>query len=93
MDIKSLFEQGEELIQRGSLDEATILYTKIMDQSTDRKEILWAKKHIADIIGYCGHKKYDEAVRLYEEIIVAASDYPDLIEWCRVDIKRSEKKL
>lgn len=93
MNIKELFNQGEKLIQEGLFDKATDLYEQIFYNSKIEKERLWAKKHIADIIGYCGYKDYSRATELYKEIIEEAVSYPDLIKWCKIDSKRSQKEI
>jgi len=89
MNIKILFDQGEDLIKEGKVEEACNLYFSIIEVASSKREVLWAKKHLADLEGIYGRKNFNNAIKLYEEIIADAGNDKELIKFCIEDIKRT----
>ena len=93
MDIKKLFDEGEALIRKGMTEEAIELYSNIAAHAGQKDHVLWAKKHVADLEGYCGRRNFRKAIQLYRDILGDGTKDSELIRWCNIDIDRSEAEL
>lgn len=90
MDLKSMFEEGQQLIRNRRFDEAAELYNKLIENSEhDEKIHYWSIKHLGDIVGFLHYKDYFRAVDLYQKVIMDYEGEDGLYEWCQVDMSKT----